>query len=210
MLKRSGIKVKSIAKYLGQLVRDFRYLDYEVPVTEARPWKSKKGRYFQNDNFFKFWFRYIYRNRSAYEIGNYDILVDKVQQDFESFVRREFEKISMQFLKELNIQNRLPFTFSKIGRWWRKGSEIDIIAINEDSKNVLFGECKWQNRKTGIDVLATLLDKSATVDWNINDRTDHFTVISKSGFTKKAEEFAVQNNFMLYTLQDLKRTLTHP
>jgi AAA+ ATPase superfamily predicted ATPase len=116
----------------------------------------------------------------------------------------------MQFLKELNIQNRLPFTFSKIGRWWRKGSEIDIIAINEDSKNVLFGECKWQNRKTGIDVLATLLDKSATVDWNINDRTDHFTVISKSGFTKKAEEFAVQNNFMLHTLQDLKRTLTHP
>ncbi len=59
-------------------------------------------------------------------------------------------------------------------------------------------------------MLAALLDKSTSVDWNINDRTDHFTVISKSGFTKKAEEFAVQNNFTLYTLQDLKRTLAQP
>jgi len=207
---RSGIKVKSIAKYLGQLVRDFRYLDYEVPVTEARPWKSKKGRYFLNDNFFKFWFRYIYRNRSNYEIGNYDILIDKIHQDFESVVGREFEKISMQFLRELNTQNKLPFPFSKIGRWWRKGSEIDIVAINEDSNNILFVECKWQNRKTGIDVLVVLLDKSGSVDWNINDRTDHFTVISKSGFTKKAEEFAGQNNFTLYTLQDLKIIFNHP
>ncbi|MCD4809319.1 MAG: hypothetical protein K8R17_05415 [Methanosarcinales archaeon] len=51
---------------------------------------------------------------------------------------------------------------------------------------------------TGIDVFIALLDKSGSVDWNINDRTDHFAVISKSGYTKKAEEFAVQNNFMLY------------
>jgi AAA+ ATPase superfamily predicted ATPase len=123
------------------------HLDYEIPVTEARPWKSKKGRYFLNDNFFKFWFKYIYRNRSDYEIGNYDILIKKIQQDFESLVGREFEKISMQFLRELNTQNKLPFAFSKIGRWWRKGSEIDIVAFNEDSKNILFGECKWQNRK---------------------------------------------------------------
>ncbi len=116
----------------------------------------------------------------------------------------------MQFLRELNTQNKLPFAFSKIGKWWRKGSEIDIVAFNEDSKNILFGECKWQNRKTGIDVLTALLDKSGSVDWNINDRTDHFTVITKSGFTKKAEEFGRQNNVTLYTLQDLKRTLTHP
>ncbi|MCG7849820.1 MAG: ATP-binding protein [ANME-2 cluster archaeon] len=207
---RSGIKVKSITKYLGQLVKDFRYLDYEVPVTEASPWKSKKGRYFLNDNFFKFWFRYIYRNRSDYEIGNYDKLIDKIQRDFESFVGREFEKISIQYLKELNTRNKLPFTFSKIGRWWRKGYEIDIIATDDNSKKILFGECKWQNRKTGIDVLATLMDKSRFVDWNINNRTEYFVVISKSGFTKKAEEFAGQNNVILDTLQDFKNFLDHP
>jgi len=59
-------------------------------------------------------------------------------------------------------------------------------------------------------VLAALLDKTGSVDWNINDRTDHFTVISKSGFTKKAEEFAGQNNFTLYTLEDLEIIFNHP
>jgi hypothetical protein len=34
---KSGIKVQSINKYLGLLVRDFRYLDYEVPITERKP-----------------------------------------------------------------------------------------------------------------------------------------------------------------------------
>ncbi len=123
---------------------------------------------------------------------------------------REFEKISIQYLKELNTQNKLPFTFSNIGRWWRKGHEIDIIATDEKSKNILFGECKWQNRKTGIDVLATLMDKSRFVDWNINNRTEYFVIISKSGFTKKAEEFAGQNNVILYTLQDFEYFLNHP
>lgn len=87
---KSGINIKSISKYLGLLVKDFRYLDYEIPVTEEKPWKSKKGRYFLSDSFLRFWFRYIYRNRSEYEIGSYDTLVSKVEQDFDSFAGKEF------------------------------------------------------------------------------------------------------------------------
>jgi len=202
---KSGIKVKSITKYLGQLVRDFRYLNYEVPITEARPWKSKKGRYFLSDNFFKFWFRYVYRNRSDYEIGNYDALMNKIEVDFESLVGREFEKITEQFLIEMNNQNKLPFKFSKIGKWWRKGIEIDILALNESSKDIFFCECKWQNRKTNVNVLADLMDKSRSVEWNTGKRKEHFAVVSKSGFTLKAEEFAKENNFSLYTLRDFDR-----
>ena len=41
-------------------------------------------------------------------------------------------------------------------------------------------------------------------------RTEFFVVISKSGFTKKAEEFASLNNVILYTLQDFKNFLDHP
>ncbi|MCK4937070.1 MAG: hypothetical protein KAR85_00510 [Methanosarcinales archaeon] len=76
----------------------------------------------------------------------------------------------MGVIFKINTHNKLPFIFSKIGRWWRKGHEIEIIATDEYSKNILFGECKWQNRKTCIDVLTTLIDKSRFVDWNINYR----------------------------------------
>ncbi len=132
---KSGMNIKSISKYLGLLVRDFGYLDYEVPITEKKPWKSKRGRYFLSDNFFKFWFRFVYKNRSEYEIGNYDEIMDKIKQDFSSLVGQSFEKISKEFLIEMNKQNKLPFSFSKVGRWWHKDREIDIAALNEKKRN---------------------------------------------------------------------------
>ena len=146
-------------------------------------------------------------------MGSYDILMDKIQQDFESFVGREFEKIAMQFLVEMNKgngynDNKLPFTFSKIGKWWRRGKEIDIVALNEDTGDILFCECKWRNRKTDVDTLSNLMDKSVYVDWGVKDKdrggdgNRYFAAISKSGFTKKAEEFAKENDFLLFTLDD--------
>jgi hypothetical protein len=169
--------------------------------------KSKKGRYFLSDNFFKFWFRYVYRNMSDYEIGNYDILMKKITQDLDSLVGREFEKVAMQFFIEMNKQDVIGLCFSKIGKWWRKDIEIDLVALNENTKEILFCECKWQNKKTGIDVLEKLMQKSRSVDWNNGVRNEYFAVITRSGFSKKAEEFAEHNDFLLYTLDDIERCL---
>ena len=137
-------------------------------------------------------------------MGSYDIIMDKIQPDFESFVGRDFEKIAVQFLMEMNKDNKLPFNFSKIGKWWRKGKEIDIVALNESTGDVLFCECKWRNRKTDVDTLSNLMDKSVFVDWSGGGGggTRYFAAISKSGFTKNAEEFAKKNDFLLFTLED--------
>jgi AAA+ ATPase superfamily predicted ATPase len=43
-----------------------------------------------------------------------------------------FEKVCKQFL--LLNRDRLPFTFTKLGRWWHKDKEIDVVALNEESK----------------------------------------------------------------------------
>ena len=99
------------------------------------------------------------------------------------------------------------FQYTRIGKWWHKDKEIDIIALNENTNDILFCECKWQNRKTDIKVLKDLEDKSHFVDWNTDKRKDHFAVFSKSGFTKEALEFAKQNNFLLFTLTDLDKCL---
>jgi len=37
------------------------------------------------------------------------------------------------------------FSFSEIGRWWHGGEEIDIIALNEATKDIVFAECKCRN-----------------------------------------------------------------
>lgn len=47
----------------------------------------------------------------------------------------------------------------KVGRWWDKNEEIDIVALNEDEKKALFGEVKWSNRLVGMDVYENLKRK---------------------------------------------------
>jgi len=204
---KSGINIKSISKYLSLLVKDFEYLSYEIPVTEKKHWKSKKGRYFIGDNFFRFWFKYLYRNRSEYEIGNYTDLLNKIKQDFNCFLGKGFEKICKEFLIE--NKEKLPFQFQKIGRQWgnyrednkRKEYEIDLVALNEETKEIGFFEVKWKNlkEKQAVKILEDLKEKSKFVEWNLNNRQEFFGVIAKKIENKSKLR---KQGFLVYDLKD--------
>ena len=38
--------------------------------------------------------------------------------------------------------NSRPINFTRIGKWWHKDKEIDVAALNEKTKEILFGEWK--------------------------------------------------------------------
>lgn len=64
---------------------------------------------------------------------------------------RTFELISMKFLQETAADTLPGARFIHWGRWWNRGDEIDVVALDKDTRDILFCECKWQNRKTGVD-----------------------------------------------------------
>lgn len=35
---------------------------------------------------------------------------------------------------ELNKEEKLPFKFIKIGRWWHRGEKIDLVAVEGSLK----------------------------------------------------------------------------
>ncbi|MFQ6055253.1 MAG: ATP-binding protein [Methanosarcinales archaeon] len=190
------VKETSLSAYLYDL------------ITEQKPWKSKKGRYFLKDNFFKFWFRFIHRNMSYYELSEYDYLGRQIKSQFNSFVGKGYEEVCREFLLELNKKNKLPFKFTKIGSWWnRKGNEIDIVALNYETKEILFAECKWQEKKIGLDVLKKLEEKAKLVDFYKKERKEYFALFSKSGFKKELEEYAKENNLLIFDLDSLTKLL---
>lgn len=209
----SGLKTTSIDYFLNVLINDMELVRKEVPVTE--PKRSKKCIYTVKDNFFKFWFKYIYPNLSDIEIGNISQIVENIKADLNMITGQAFEEVSIQFLIEMNRSNKLPFTFGKIGRQWgrfkaetgKNTYEIDIVALNEQTKEILFCECKWQNRKIDIDVLKELKEKSSFVDWYSKERKEYYAVISKSGFLNRAQVYAEQNNFILFSLEDFENSL---
>jgi AAA+ ATPase superfamily predicted ATPase len=188
------IKVKrtDITSYLKNLL-EVKMIKRVVPVTESI--KSRLGRYYLSDNFLKFWFRYIYPNLSAIEEGIFDARY--IKQDYNTYLGDVFEEIARQFL----IRSKI-FPYTKIGKWWYKDKETDIVALNEQTKQILFAECKWKDEVDAKKVLQKLKEKSQLVQWNNEKRKEYYALFAKS-FKKKIEE----PNVFLFDLKDLEKNL---
>ncbi len=175
------IKVQrtDLSPYLKNLL-EVDLIKREIPITENQ--KSRLGRYYLKDNFLKFWFRFIYPNLSSIEAGIFD--TNQVKKEYSAYLGFIFEDIAMQFL----IRNNERFKFSKVGKWWGKREEIDIVAINEPEMKFLFAECKWKENVDAEEVCKRLKEKTAEFHWNKQKRTDTFAVFAKS-FSKKISEY---------------------
>lgn len=115
----------SLPPYLRDLVDLLGIVEYRVPVTEE-PRRSKMGRYLFADNFFRFYARYIYRNMSLYQGGQYALLKDRILSEWKGFSGWAFEEMVRTCLTE-----ELAGTYPRIGSWWnRRGDEIDVLAIS--------------------------------------------------------------------------------
>ena len=179
-----GLKATGITQYLKTLI-DLDLVEREVPVTESNHKKSKKGLYVIKDNYISFWFKFVYPYKSFIESGNADYVMEKIRQGFvQNHVSYVYEDICREKMQMMNMQGDLPFHFSKIGRYWDKNTEIDIVALDTDPNRIIFGECKYRKELMGTDVLKALEAKAKNVAWNKDNREEWFVLFSSSGFTK--------------------------
>ncbi|MBI4174247.1 MAG: ATP-binding protein, partial [Candidatus Aenigmarchaeota archaeon] len=192
-----SIKQTSLSYFLSVLEKDMGLIKKENPVTELKP-KSKKTLYFINDNFFNFWFRFVYPNMSYLEIENSGPVIENVRNNFTAFVGKAFEGVCREFLIEANANGRLPFSATNIGRWWSKQSEIDMAAFNKKTKEMLFCECKWKDDVDPGGIVNSLKEKSEQVELFKKGRKAYYAVFAKS-FSKKTKEDGV----MLFDLENM-------
>jgi len=171
-----GKNVQNITSFIAKLLElDIIYKD--VPVTQTNPLKSKKGLYFIKDNFFRFWFTYVLPYKSQLEMGNTKYVLKKIKENFNGFVSSVYENLAISYL----LKN---YNLLKCGRWWSKNEEIDAVGIGEDF--LIVAECKYSNKKVGIDILKDLQDKAKKIDNNLPIK--HYILFSKSGFTDELKK----------------------
>ncbi len=189
------IKSTNLPKYLNVLI-DLDILEREVPATESNPEKSKMGLYKIKDNYIRFWFKFIYPYRSYIETDHIGFVMDKISDSFiKNHVAFVYEDICRtEFMNDLIAKNTWSFVPQKIGRWWdRKDTEIDIVAVDENTKSIIFGECKYTNGETDVSVYYALLEKIKKVDWNKDTRNEYFVFFSINGYTEKFKRLAEKN-----------------
>ncbi len=192
-----GIKANILTKYLDMLI-NLDILERQVPVTENNPEKSKMGLYFIKDNYFRFWFRYLFPNQSYLEIQEEDYVLEIIKKDFANFVALVFERACLDKIPMLAKEGKLPFKPNKWGKWWTRNEEIDIVAYNDRTKEIIFAECKWSIKLVGLNVLRSLENKTKKVNWNIDDRTEYYAIFARRGFTEGLKRAARKENVMLF------------
>ena len=164
--------VQNITSFISKLI-ELEVIYKEVPITEKLPNKSKKGLYFIKDNFFRFWFSYVLPYRSQLELGNSNYAMVKIKENFSGFVAKVYEDLAVEYV----LKN---YPLLKAGRWWSKDEEIDVVGVGEEF--LLVGECKYSNKKVGVDILESLERKSKKIELKLPIR--YYLLFSKSGFTR--------------------------
>ena len=114
---------------------DLDILEREVPVTEDNPEKSKKGLYRIKDNYLRFWFAFVYPNKSFIESGHSQVVLEKIRKGLASHhISFVYEDVCRERMWQLNATDTWPFHFTKLGRYWDARTEIDIAAVDPEGK----------------------------------------------------------------------------
>lgn len=135
-----------VGGYLDKLENEYNL------IRRTRPFMAKEGsrnnKYKIEDNFLRFWFRFVYKYRSAVEIGNLDYVREIVERDYETFSGNVLEKYFRVCLAESKEYSDVQ------GYWDRKGeNEIDIVAVNDFEKRMLIGEVKRNEARINLHIL---------------------------------------------------------
>ena len=136
----SSAGVRELGGYLKRLESDYEIIRKTQPLFAKS--QAKNVRYTINDEFYRFWFRYIARYGAAIELGAYDRIRAIIERDWTTFTGKALERYFIAKLGETG-------NYTRIGGWWdRKGeNEIDIIAENELDREVEFYEVKRSEKR---------------------------------------------------------------
>ena len=206
--QKTQIDKTKLSAYIKNLV-NLNILRREFPVTGSIKEQAnvQRGLYQVTDNFFRFWFAFVFPNLSELEAGDSNgIWENAVEPSINSYTSRIFEDICRQYLRAKNRTKSLPFYFTKIGRWWDKGNELDIMATDSNKQNYLVGECKYRNSPVTLSELNTMRGRFQPAD--LSSKV-YYCLFSKSGFTDEVISVAKTDGVITVTAEELTKTTFH-
>ena len=139
---------KNTGAYLANLKKEYSLIVKSKPMF-SKP-ESRKNRWSLNDNYFRFWFRFIFPNQPLIEMQKYDLLHELINKNYEQYSGLILEKY---FRTKIAEEERI----TNIGSYWdSKGeNEIDLIALNDLDKTAIIAEVKRNPKKINLKLLQT-------------------------------------------------------
>lgn len=189
---RAFIPSTSVNFYLSTL-QELRLVERRLPVTqpEAMRSRSRSGRYHLSDPYFRFYFKFLEPFFSASPFDP-DQVIETVRRNLRSFVgATAFEDLARQWVWIQGKAGELPFAPESIGNHWSSRVQVDVVALNWQTHDILLGECKWGMDRVDRQVVRELVgNKTPLVLKDLPDGGDgwkvHYALFGRSGFTTAA------------------------
>jgi len=127
-----------------------------------------------------------------------------------TYLDKSFERYCRDLVKRSHI-------CTDVGRWWgtvpvmsdgikvtdsegkvvTEDADIDVVAVihRGNDRIDLFGECKFMASPAGMVALNKLMERVTSLNGHFNHR---YAIFSISGLTEELEEYASENNILLF------------
>ena len=137
---------KNTGRYLDTLDSEYSLIHKRRPMW-AKP-NSQGIKFYIDDCFLMFWFRFVEANRSIVELGKFDLLFELVKNEYSQYSGVILEKY---FRQQYGERERV----TEVSHWWdsKGGNEIDLIAIERLDKKATVAEVKRNPRKFSVQAL---------------------------------------------------------
>ena len=136
-----------VGGYLTKLEREYDFIAKKQPIFEKS--ERKNCLYKIDDNFYRFWFRFIFKYNYLLEVKMFDELRGIVERDYDVFSGIALEGyFAAKFIEERR--------YSRIGGWWnrKREQEIDLVCENEFKNELAFYEVKRDRRRIDTEQLS--------------------------------------------------------
>lgn len=146
----SKSKVSSSPVLTDRLRRleDLRYIELRETIAG-----NGSATYHIADPFFRFWFRYVYPNRSRLQLGaGVETVYTDIMADLDNFIGPVFEQVCREWVMRYATPEQFP-SCQKIGSYWTRthNVEVDIVGMTKGRFEVL-GSCKWSKHADAEDL----------------------------------------------------------
>ncbi len=126
---------KNTGRYLDTLETEYSLVKKLRPMW-AKP-NSQGVKYYIDDCFLMFWFRFIESNRTLVELEKFDLLEEYIRNDYKQYSGLVLEKYFRQLYGE---KERV----TEVSHWWdsQGKNEIDLIALQRLDHHAIVAEVK--------------------------------------------------------------------
>lgn len=205
--QKSYIKKNIIVKYIDVLC-GLDIIKKELPFLSSKKQRLKErgALYFIKDNYFNFYYNFVYSFKEEIGLGYIKEVVDYFNANFNTYLGLIFEQIAKEFVMK---KFKAPFA-----RQWgmykakendqliNKSYEIDLLAVNRQHKEIIAFEVKWKSMayQEAQNTLSRLKDKIQYLPLDIEKYNVKIGLIGKSISNKNRIQ---KKNFMVFDLKDV-------